>query len=893
MSNRRKANKPTREQREGARRDPLVADPELFRRRIRLRMIVVAIGLGVGMLIATGRTVMLQTKEASYLKEEAAANYVRSRPLDDWRGDITDRNGALLAVTVHRWAVTADPQIVKDSVRTGVILADLLGGEAADYADKLAPTFRRADEASANPAARAARRAVMPAARIVADIFEYPVERTESRLRVLEYFFQMEQLQVPGIYKVAQTLSDAADAAASAINSDTERLRFFPTRGRRFAYIARDLDDEKARRVADAKRRLDTYCTEQRREGRQCDNPLRAVRVAPEPRRYYPKRELATQLLGLVGPDSHGISGAELALDGLLAGGQVRTRAVRDRHGRSMYLEGLPDNAQFEGHTVVLSIDEKAQAIAEHELTQACLVSGARAGYAVVYRVKTGEVLAAANFPGYNPNNYKQWFKDRQPLGDERRAFGQAREDLEWAAEWPLNRRAFPGREEEVLLEERKALNRAMDAFIELQHHYPDASRANAFLDVYEPGSIMKVFTIAAGLEEGVATLDRIYDLENGTLEINDVDENTVTDTSRHENGDLALIMKKSSNIGAAKIGFDLGAQRLERYLRAFGFGEPTSSGFPGEAGGLLFPAAEWKVVHLANIAFGQGLAATGIQLASALGAIGNGGQLMRPLLVRAVLDSEGHIVKEWEPEVVRQVISPQTASTVIDLMKGVIEPGGTGARAYIPEYPVAGKTGTGQKSHLRKRGYAEDMWVSTFFGVAPADNPELAVVVLVDEPKGKRHGGGLFAAPAFRQIMRRTLAYLGVPSPFEAGRQVAWLDPQELKRRRALEEDVDPMVHALSQAAPPVDKTAASDVPVPNFRGLTMDRVRQLANDVGLKVNYVGTGVARTQDTPAHDRVPIWSTVTVTFQPRAPGYKSHPTTAGAATGAAGEGGAP
>jgi stage V sporulation protein D (sporulation-specific penicillin-binding protein) len=216
---------------------------------------------------------------------------------------------------------------------------------------------------------------------------------------------------------------------------------------------------------------------------------------------------------------------------------------------------------------------------------------------------------------------------------------------------------------------------------------------------------------------------------------------------------------------------------------------------------------------------------------------------------------------------VAAQVVSEKTSRTVLDLMRAVVEPGGTGTRAYIPEYPVAGKTGTGQKSHLKKRGYANDMWVSTFFGVAPADNPELAVVILVDEPKGKRHGGGVFAAPSFKRIMRWSLKYLGVPSPYDAGKQVAWNDPAELKKRRAQAPAGKTDTHA--SLAPPIAASEAGNVAVPSFSGMTMDQVRRLARTSGLIVQYRGSGLARSQDIPTHERVPAWTPITVFFQPR------------------------
>ena len=835
---------------------------------VRARMTVVGVTLGLAVLAAAGRVAHLQTVDRDVLAREARRNYVRTLSLDDWRGDIVDRNGELLAATVHRWAITADPQLVESPARTAAELSKLTGLDATAIAARLEPfpATERPIEAD-DPFSRLAREAVEPAAELVAGVFRFPVSRFDRPLQLLEHFHRLDQLRIPGLYKIVRIMSDAADFAARAINADAHRLRFFPARGRRFAFVTRDVDDETAQRVKRAREELERRCREARGEGVGCLNPLAAVQLTPEPRRYYPGRDLGTQLVGLVGADSTPLGGIEGAMDGVLAGGHHRVRTIRDRHGRSIFLEGIPEDASLAANGIELTIDARIQARAEQELSQAAQATGARSGYALVQRVSTGEILAAASFPAMNPNAYRAFYRDRQPLADRRLALEQARSDLAWAQTWPLTDRAWPGQGQRVGGEARAALSQEVSDFVEYEHAYPNGRRHTGFQDVYEPGSIMKVFTIAAWIQEAVQPLDHVYDLEEGHWELGDADDNVIHDDKALEEGDAALIMKKSSNVGAAKMGVDLGPETLERYLRDFGFGRVTGSGFPGEARGLLRPSPEWKLVELCNIAFGQGMAATGIQLVTALSALANDGQLMRPLLVRRVLDADGREVERWEPTVRRRVVSADTARRTLDLMRAVVEPGGTGTRAYIPEHPVAGKTGTGQKPHLRKRGYSDNMWVGTFFGVAPADDPELAVLVLLDEPKGKRYGG-VVAAPAFRRIMRWTLQYLGSPSPFDAGRQLAWLDPDELRRRRAADPERD---EVMVDVAPPVSREIAGDVPVPDFTGLTMARARQVAHDVGLGLHLLGSGVAHGQDWPPHERVPAWTEITVTFAPRRP----------------------
>ncbi|TNF35400.1 MAG: hypothetical protein EP329_06235, partial [Deltaproteobacteria bacterium] len=843
-------------------------------RTIKGRMVFIGVLLGVGLTLATARAVMLQTVQGPELRREAARNYVRTETLDDWRGDIVDRTGALLAVTVHRWSVTVDPTQVEQPAETAAALAPILGLSQAELHERIDPATARPveDDVTRNPATQLARKLTAPATRLMARVFGTSRARLDRRLDLLEKFFQLEQLQSPAVFGIVETIAEAAERTADAINADVDGLRFFPTRGRRFAYLAHDLDDSAIRALNEAKEAARLRCRELRDRGERCINPLAHIYTRPEARRYYPKRDLGAQLIGLVGRESSGLSGIERGMNAILAGGQHQVTTIKDQRGRRILLDGVPADAPLGANSVELTIDQQIQAVAEREVAKACLASGARAGYAVVMRVKTGEVLAVANFPTYNPNTFQEWFQDRQPLKDERAALSKRKEDLAFAREWDLNGRAFPGADDDVAREEKAALESDIDAHVEYAHRFPNAARNTAFLDVYEPGSVMKVFTVAAALDSGVVNLGDIFELEDGDWELHDADDNVIHDLSRQHEGNVGLILKKSSNIGAAKVGFRLGAERLERYLRDFGFGAPTKSGVPGEAKGILRPAAQWVPVELANVSFGQGMAATGIQLVSAVSALANDGKLMRPLVVRRILDPNGRSVREFEPEVVRQVVSEKTARTVLDLMQGVIEPDGTGHRAYIPEYPVAGKTGTGQKPHLRMRGYSEEMWVNTFLGLAPANDPELAIVVLIDEPTSKRNGGGLIAAPAFKAIMKFGLNRLGVASPYATAQRQAWLDPETLRRRRAEEpEDAD----ALLALAPPVDPDQSGNVPVPDLRGMTMDRVREAVSEIGLELRVFGSGVAVTQDIPAFERVPAGTVISVGFETRAPGLRA------------------
>ncbi len=876
--------------------EPQPSSPER-RGSIHWRMVFTGVCLGLGMLAALVQVFVLQTVQHEELQREASRNYSRNVTLDAWRGDMVDRDGALLASTVHRWFVSVDPSHIPAEVapQTAAILAELLNDDPNRILQRInGETAKKSEAEALDPTTRVARAIVAPIAETMSKMFGGNGRESRSHLqrkmRMLEYFYRMDQLRSRSIYGLVDTLASVGEGVARTFDASTEDLRFFRHRTRRYAYLVGDLDDGTKELVAAARkasREQARACREELRSMRvggtdkkdmRCADPLAAIRLNKEPRRYYPKRELGTQLLGLVGRHSKALEGLERATDGILKGGQHTTRVVRDIRGRSMVLEGIEEDAPISGPTVELTIDQEIQALSEQALTHACEASGARAGYAVVMDVATGEVLGASSYPSYNPNNYRSFFAERQPLLDEADARHQALSDLKWAASWPLMEVAYPDTADSTRLEARRALTRQQTASMEHAHAYPSAARHTAFQDVYEPGSILKVFTLAAWLQSGVRPRDHKYSLMGNLWELKDSEENTISDDHRHDRdeADAQYAIQTSSNIAFGQMGLDIennrkatGEPGLEDYLRKFGFGSVTASGFPGEAAGLLRKADEWRTVETANIAFGQGMAATGIQLVSALSALGNGGRLMKPRLVRRVLDSYGKEIRRWDPELVAQVVDEEVARTTVDLMRAVVLPGGTGTRAEIPEYPVAGKTGTGQKAHIRPGlGYAENMWVGTFFGLAPIDDPKLAVIVLIDEPQGKRYGG-VVAAPAFREIMRGSLALLGEPSPFYVHRRAAWVDPKELARRRT-----QPATSGrrLRDAAPPIDPDFAGEVPVPDFGGMTMDQARSTALSVGLRVRLAGSGTAVAQDIEPQTRTAAWSTVHIHFEPRTPG---------------------
>ena len=283
--------------------------------------------------------------------------------------------------------------------------------------------------------------------------------------------------------------------------------------------------------------------------------------------------------------------------------------------------------------------------------------------------------------------------------------------------------------------------------------------RNRAITDPFEPGSTMKIFTAAAAIEHGNCTPNTVFYCENGEFKIG---KDIIHDT--HPYGWLTLkeVVKLSSNIGAYKIGKKTGPESLYGTLKDFGFGEKTGINCPGETQGILIPYKKWSAIDVGAISFGQGISASPLQIISAVSAIANDGLLMKPYIVQAIMDQKGITVSRFDPIPVRQAVSSTTAGKLKDILMSVTEKDGTGFNAALEGYTVCGKTGTAQKTN-EKGQYAKGKFISSFVEFAPAENPEIAVLVILDEPM-KNHFGGIVAAPAFSKIAQETLTYLNVP---------------------------------------------------------------------------------------------------------------------------------
>ncbi|MFZ3208016.1 MAG: penicillin-binding protein [Geobacteraceae bacterium] len=385
---------------------------------------------------------------------------------------------------------------------------------------------------------------------------------------------------------------------------------------------------------------------------------------------------------------------------------------------------------------------------------------------------------------------------------------------------------------------------------------YPQSALRNrAISDSFEPGSTLKTFLIAAALEEKVVSPTEGFDCEDGSWSVGG---RTIHDTHRYGRLSVAEILKYSSNIGAAKIGCRLGRERLAGYLHGFGFGDKSGIDLPGEANGTVRDQRKWFGIDLATISFGQGIAVSALQLVTGVSAIANGGKLMKPYLVEKITDDSGEVLKEFAPQIRRQVITPETARAVARMMEGVAAEGGTGVSAVVEGYKVAGKTGTAQKVDPITKWYSVDKRTASFVGFVPADNPRLTIIVVIDEPRTSSYGG-VVAAPAFSAIALQSLCYLKVPPN------------QPLKKRPEIIEDkAGTPTDQVSVAAGGIMYNAAEGCRMPDFRGMSMRQALRSMEKHGLNVKLIGSGRAVEQKPLAGCRVNPADQVWVRFAPSA-----------------------
>ncbi len=538
-------------------------------------------------------------------------------------------------------------------------------------------------------------------------------------------------------------------------------------------------------------------------------NPIRGIQIEGEGRRYYPNRDLAGPVLGFVAPDGEGKDGLELQLEDELRGHAEEVKGLRDRSGRLLFAEGVSNEKALAGHSVYLSIDQGIQYIAEQELASAVRTYEASGGSVVVVDPATGELLAMASSPHFNPNDYGQ-----SP---------------------------------------------------------PEARRNRSIHDRFEPGSTIKVFTLAAALAARTLTPTQQIYCEKGSMAIDNV---IIHDTHVSEWLTPTQLLAVSSNIGAAKVGIELGEAKLYEAFRRFGFGEPTGLPLPGEAGGVLRSRGRpWVQVETAAASFGQGVSTTTLQLGMAISAIANGGKLMEPILVKRIVDGQGNLVREHSPRVRREAVPAHVARTMSEMLVAVTEGEGTGIEAAFQGFKVAGKTATAQKADPQTGRYTQDRFTASFLGFVPADRPRVAIVVVLDEPM-LTHAGGAVAAPVFRRIAEFSLRYLGVKpegsgdvSLANVGRDAA----AAAAGSAAPASSAAPWRTVAPPASPDLPVIPVNDGPsasLPAFVGMPARDALRTAYALGVAPSLLGSGVVARQEPSPGTVVPRGTVVRLFLEP-------------------------
>ncbi|OGS98503.1 MAG: cell division protein [Gallionellales bacterium RIFCSPLOWO2_12_FULL_59_22] len=453
-------------------------------------------------------------------------------------------------------------------------------------------------------------------------------------------------------------------AQVLGMNVGELKSRLFDT-SRDFVYLKRHLPPDQAEKVVGLN--------------------LPGISLQREYRRYYPAGEAVAQTLGFTGQDDNGQEGLELALQERLGGKSGSQRVIKDRRGHIVEDAGNL-HAPKPGSDIALSLDSRVQHLAYRELSDAVKQHRAKSGAVVVLDARSGEVLALANYPAYNPNNRS------------------------------------------------KASSQML--------------RNRAIVDLFEPGSTMKPFTVACAIEQGKVRPESIINTERGVLTVGN---KKIRDTHPEPMLTVAQIIQKSSNIGSAKIALSLEAQTLWQSLADSGFGAQTGSNFPGEASGRLRDAKTWQPIEQATMSYGHGISVSLLQLARAYTVFASDGELKPVSLLKLNVPALG-----------KRVFSGGTAQALRAMLESVVQPGGTAPLAQVAGYRVAGKTGT---AHKLENGRYIDRYVASFVGFAPVSDPRLIVAVMIDEPANGHYYGGLVAAPVFSKVTGAALHALNVPN--------------------------------------------------------------------------------------------------------------------------------
>ena len=518
------------------------------------------------------------------------------------------------------------------------------------------------------------------------------------------------------------------------------------------------------------------------------DNEYECLELHDEVKRYYPNDMLAANVLGFIGTDDKGLAGMEQYADELLKGEAQEADLIIDMRGRPIF-DSIFSAAQqrYKGDNsknITLTIDSTMQFIVEQSLDKAMADNNPKAVTAVVMDPRTGDVLAMASRPSYNPNKF-----------------------------WQANDEAW---------------------------------RNRAISSVYEPGSTFKAMVAGTALQEGVVAPNMTF-YDPGHI---DVSEKRIQNWNGESFGNVTFtdIVKNSINTCFAQIGLWLGGEKLNEYAEKFGFGQATGIELPGEESGILFANPKEMVSSdVATMAIGHSIAVTPLQLVTAMSAVANDGVLLKPHIIKQITNADGSVYKEYGREEVHRVIDSATDKTLVGLLEQVVATGG-GSKAAVKGYRIAGKTGTAQKINEHTSGYMEGRYIASFCGFAPVENPEIVVLVVIDDPSAGAFYGGQIAAPVARDIFSQLLRFMHISPSSDT-----FADMNKDKE---------------AAAAKPAPAASDGKVRMPDLTGMSIRDVSQKLAELGLGIDVQGNGLARSQSIPAGAEIKSGQSVTVTFSP-------------------------
>lgn len=645
-------------------------------------------------------------------------------------------------------------------------------------------------------------------------------------------------IDVDSVFAVPSEIPDqetTSQILANVLGLDAQELLLHLRSQKNFAWVKRKVDAGTGERV----RALN----------------LRGIYFRKEPKRFYPKRDLAAQVIGYVGTDDEGLGGLELVYDDDLRG--IPGREIIEVDARRKWF-GRVERQPDPGQNLVLTVDGTIQYIVEKELEQAMQDTGAAAGTVVVQNPHTGEILALANRPTFNPNVFNSVPKE--------------------------------------------------------------ALKNRAVSDVYEPGSVFKTVTYSAAIEQGVVKPEDMVDCQGGAITVFGM---TIHDAHKMGVMTIAEAYAHSSDVAAIKTGMKLGDTHFDEFIRAYGFGKQTGIELPGESRGLKKPVTRWSKVSIASMSMGQEIGVTAVQVVSMVSTIANDGLYTPPRVVAGELPpNAGPKPVVFHPPQQHRVISTLTAVKMKKMMESVVLDG-TARRAILDGYTVAGKTGTAQKVDPATGAYSKTKYVASFVGFAPVNNPAITIAVILDSAQGL-HQGGQVSAPVFRSIAQQVLEYMHVPHDIEPKNQQRLILLASTKNDDLAEEGSDRLGFALltdnddatatetasnspaesaaigiirsakqltpvaavasepvASATAPLAETVTgtvqtsdgtvilnvdSGIVVPSFMGKSLRASIETAQQSGLEINALGSGIARQQSPPPGTHLLAGQKVTVRF---------------------------